>query len=892
MRRRGFLAALLLVGAFLCPAGAQERSGMLRVCLTTLPPEAIHVEVAGSYTLGADGAALSYGEVLHVRPGAKGLSLESSRGTKAEGKTITLRRHIAPGENGLRIREARIPANLFPGDLELTAGQAGVEAVLHLYIEDYLLGVVPYEMDDGFPPAALEAQAVAARSYALGKMGLGMRRYDLVDTTADQVYCGTPSQLARAKEAVEASAGLVGIVDGGLMPGYYSASNGGQIENEVNAWGGKGRASALRDDPYDLANPASATRSVFFHRGGRTDREELTELLRSKAAAQAGKKTVKLQRILSVSLEDPKFGADSRVYRTVRVRLRTAEAGEVELTLDYFAEVEPLAGLSINLTENEVLSVEQTDEGFRLVARRMGHGVGLSQRGAEQMAKAGMGLKEILGFYYPQVRLERYDLSRSILGALGEPQSAQEQALGSARVLASPENPLGSVLLRAAPENSAAIVTKVDAGAGLTLLRELQDWALVQRGTLTGYCERALLRTAVAEEAPQDGERPARISLPDPSFSLNLRAAPSLGAQIIGNLRDGDLVSLLADLGDWRCVRFGETVGFADARYIVPEGGQPPSAMPMIEAGMEARVTAQEGTDLLADAKATAFVYVHLPQGTALRIAGAPTQGYLPVALGGIAGYVLQGTVHLTAPAAQSPSTPEPVQTAREEKALVHAPSGLMLRASGRTDAPVLAVMPDGARLTVLSREGAFARVRYGDLEGYASSEYLTFEHGNAAIPQARALATDEGQADRSQGPATILPEEGADLLDAPSMDADKITHLACGMRVQRMGASLGGYTPVRLGALSGYVEDAALVPQGTATPAPQASAQPARAMVLSDNGLNLRLAPKAGSSVLFVLPLGTVVDVLGEAENGFLRVRWGSYEGYVSGSYVRRLEE
>ena len=50
---------------------------------------------------------------------------------------------------------------------------------------------------------------------------------------------------------------------------------------------------------------------------------------------------------------------------------------------------------------------------------------------------------------------------------------------------------------------------------------------------------------------------------------------------------------------------------------------------------------------------------------------------------------------------------------------------------------------------------------------------------------------------------------------------------------------------------------------------------------------LNLRAQPSANSDVLYVLPYGMVLSVLGEGENGFLHVQWGGYTGYVSGDYV-----
>ena len=80
-----------------------------------------------------------------------------------------------------------------------------------------MLGVLPYEMDNSFPLEALKAQAVAARTYALKKMSVQAATYDVVDTTSDQVYNGTPSGNARCAQAVQETSGIVGTVGGEYM---------------------------------------------------------------------------------------------------------------------------------------------------------------------------------------------------------------------------------------------------------------------------------------------------------------------------------------------------------------------------------------------------------------------------------------------------------------------------------------------------------------------------------------------------------------------------------------------------------------------------------------------------------------------------------------------------
>lgn len=101
--------------------------------------------------------------------------------------------------------------------------------ILSLSVEDYLLGVVPYEMSDSFPLEALKAQAVCARTYALSHLNAS-RAYDVVDTTNDQVFKGVDSSTKNAARAVQETAGIVGMYNGKLAECFYSASNGGQTE--------------------------------------------------------------------------------------------------------------------------------------------------------------------------------------------------------------------------------------------------------------------------------------------------------------------------------------------------------------------------------------------------------------------------------------------------------------------------------------------------------------------------------------------------------------------------------------------------------------------------------------------------------------------------------------
>ena len=131
----------------------------------------------------------------------------------------------------------------------------GVTAVNRVELENYIRGVVPNESPASWPLEALKAQAVAARSYALGT-GTGNAVFDHYDTVASQVYGGYSSENARTTRAVARTRGEVLRYNGNVIVAYFHSTSGGYTENNENVWGGKPLAyiRGVRD-PWDKTSP-------------------------------------------------------------------------------------------------------------------------------------------------------------------------------------------------------------------------------------------------------------------------------------------------------------------------------------------------------------------------------------------------------------------------------------------------------------------------------------------------------------------------------------------------------------------------------------------------------------------------------------------------------------
>ena len=940
MARTKRIAALLLT-LLVCFAAAFAQadsgvvtgttvSGTVRVYLSSIAQNtSVDLTVDGSYSIGGDTSkAVPRGAKLTVSNSGGTLRMTMNGSTQTMGSRFKLRRHQSSGNNGVYIAQARKPQSLYPGDIEFIAKGGNVQIVVHVYMEDYMRGVLPYEMDNSFPLEALKAQAVAARTYALKKMSAQAATYDVVDTTSDQVYNGTPAGNERCVQAVQETSGIVGTVNGEYMASYYTASNGGQTESVANAWGsGSYSYLQLKDDPYDLRNGASIAKSVTFYRDGTTSVSALTELLRTEAAALVGARSVNIAAITHVVPHTPKYDEPSRVYTKVDVGLELSGYGYVTVTLDYFNQIESLCAMSINVLKNETLSVAETVGGYKLTARRFGHGVGMSQRGAQQMGKEGLTYDQILEFYYPGLQRTRYTMTRTILPSIdGTTGGVGDEPVADAKsAIVTLSNPLDSLNLRKEANTSSAILATMAHGTQITLLEMGSAWSRVQYGTLSGYVKNEYISVQedAVDEMPSDvvSRGTATVALADESQTLNLRAAPTVNSAVLSHLRHGQVLTVLERYERWTYVQMGTLSGYVSNDYIIYDAAGGETAVPEEEpevpdtgSGRVAIVLPESGLNLRTQPSRSSAVIMTLPQGTMLSVAGEERSGMTPVSLGGLEGYVATEYVFVATHEQLNPVTPTPAPTAApaptavpHQTAIVTANSGLKLRTQPNTGSHTLTTMLAGERVTVTGDAvSGFYPVRYGELEGYASAAYLRLEN-QALIPAPTPVPTSAPTAVPTQVPqasqivagrtASVTAQSGVNLRADSSTYSDVVATLGYGVDVIVTGNMVSGFYPVRVGTLSGYVSADYLrfgetVSQQAPTPVPtQKPAENAyRVVVSSDNGLNLRAAPRTSSDVVYILPYGMVLTVIGESENGFLHVQWANYTGYVSSQYVSPL--
>jgi stage II sporulation protein D len=291
----------------------------------------------------------------------------------------------------------------YRGEIAVIPIAGGLAVVNRLPIEEYLRGVVPLEIGNRTADeiAAVEAQAVAARSYTFVRLrGGATRPYDLLSTVTDQVYGGADAERAVSDEAVRSTSGLVLTFAGRVVNAPYHSTCGGSTAEAQEVWRSNGEPYLQRvsdrvpgsDRFYcDAAPRFSWTRTL----DAPALRDALSRYLRDYASV-SGRGIGTVQRV-----EIDERTPSGRVGRMAVV----TDRGRYELRgNDIRFVMRPPGGEILNSTYFSVETTHARDGRLaRLIFRGSGygHGIGMCQWGAIGRARAGQSFREILRTYYP-----------------------------------------------------------------------------------------------------------------------------------------------------------------------------------------------------------------------------------------------------------------------------------------------------------------------------------------------------------------------------------------------------------------------------------------------------------------------------------------------------------
>ena len=259
-------------------------------------------------------------------------------------------------------------------------------------IDDYLLGVVSAEMPADFELEALKAQAVVARTYTIYTIK-NSKKHDEAeicdDSTCCQAWISKEDRMARWDEdkrednwqkifdAVYSTAGQIVTYDGEAIDAFFHSNSGGKTENVVNVWG-------ATNMPY-LQSVETAGEDAYS--------QYASEVEFSKVDFEDKIKKAHSDFIIDYNEEEP----IKIIEYTEGNRVKTIKIGNLNLS---GVEVRTILGLRA-----ANFDVEISDNSIKFTVKGYGHGVGMSQTGANTLAKDGKTYEEIIKHFYTGVEI-------------------------------------------------------------------------------------------------------------------------------------------------------------------------------------------------------------------------------------------------------------------------------------------------------------------------------------------------------------------------------------------------------------------------------------------------------------------------------------------------------
>lgn len=250
-----------------------------------------------------------------------------------------------------------------------------------LPLEEYVVGVVAGEIPVTFHDEALKAQAVAARTYVLKKMENNKGEFDVIDTTANQVYIDNATlkekwginyikNINKIRNAVQETKGEYMTYNGEIITAFFFSTSVGKTENSEDIF-----SSAL---PYlrSVASPWDENISPVFNEKNKFNLADFYKYLNLSYNSKLSYKilsTTSTGRIKTISINNTIFSGQT-VAQALNLR-------------------------------SSFFTIEQDNNDVYITTKGYGHGVGMSQYGAYGMAMQGYKYNEILKYYYKDIEI-------------------------------------------------------------------------------------------------------------------------------------------------------------------------------------------------------------------------------------------------------------------------------------------------------------------------------------------------------------------------------------------------------------------------------------------------------------------------------------------------------
>ena len=275
--------------------------------------------------------------------------------------------------------------------------RAQTQDIVEINFEDYIAGVVYAEMPASFNEEALKAQAVAARTYTIKKLEAGTHICD--DATHCQAWkeADESEEYKKIAQAVKSTNSEILTYLGEAISAFFHSASGGKTQNVKDVWGGQ-------EIPYLLSVDSpneNILMSTFF-----SEKELSYSDFANAINNYSQKKTI--------SYDLSKTQNIAKLKKEIKITKRTEgnHVDTIKVCNTTFSGTEFRTIFELRSTNFDITLKEKT---ILIKVKGYGHGVGMSQWGAQEMATEGKTYQEILTHYYPNTLLEKRNITLKII---------------------------------------------------------------------------------------------------------------------------------------------------------------------------------------------------------------------------------------------------------------------------------------------------------------------------------------------------------------------------------------------------------------------------------------------------------------------------------------------
>ncbi|PFZ67278.1 mannosyl-glycoprotein endo-beta-N-acetylglucosamidase [Bacillus wiedmannii] len=441
-----------------------------------------------------------------------------------------------------------------------------------------------------------------------------------------------------------------------------------------------------------------------------------------------------------------------------------------------------------------------------------------------------------------------------------------------------------SLRVRSAANTSSTILGTLKNGEKVTVLGKANGWAKISYQGKEGYVSLEFVKL----EAGKQEEKPAENITNGTrevgtinATSLRVRSAANTSSSVLGNLKNGEKVTVLGKANGWAKISYQGKEGYVSLEFVKLEAGKQEEkpAENITNGTQEVGTINATSLRVRSAANTSSSVLGNLKNGEKVTVLGK-ANGWAKISYQGKEGYVSLEFVKLEA-GKQEEKPAENITNGTQEVGTINATS-LRVRSAANTSSSILGNLKNGEKVTVLGKANGWAKISYQGKEGYVSLEFVKLEAGKQEEKPAEDITN--GTQEVGTINATSLR-----VRSAANTSSTILGTLKNGEKVTVLGKA-NGWAKINYQGKEGYVS-LEFITIGKDSIDPTNPTNPGQVIeeraVVNASLLNVRKGPSTGAAAVGHLKNGETVTIIGK-ENGWAKIRFNGGEGYVSLQFLK----